>query len=163
MGSMVVLLMSTLKLWRCPPSTCLLPWTTFYGSVLRECIQASLNIFIFLLNHWPCYSQPSCLYNWLKPQAEKIKQKCASGFGQWGSLLPAAFTYNKLQIFVHYDYPNDGGGGGVCMCVCECVHMCTHVYVCLFGRKGQDTNIWKSNFKTLCKGALIWFSSWLPH
>ena len=53
--------------------------------------------------------------------------------------------------------------GHVHVCTCTCVCVCVCVCVWVTGGKGQDTNILKSNFKILCKGALIWLSSWLPY
>ena len=44
-----------------------------------------------------------------------MKQKCSSGSGQRGGLLPEAFIYNKPQLLVNNNYPNCDGG---CVCVC---------------------------------------------
>lgn len=103
------------------------PWMYFSFSSITD--HAVLNLLAYTIG-W-------------NPRLRKESKKCSSGFGQWVRLLPAAFIYNKCQVFVTITQM-------VCMCVC-------------LEERGQDTNIWKPNFKILCKGALIGFSSWLPH
>lgn len=73
-----------------------------------------------------------------------------------GSLLSAAFIYNKLLVFIHHNYPNGGGGGGcgggVCV-FCVCVH--AHTCMCVNLEERGRIQIFGNQTSKLCKGALI--------
>lgn len=106
----------------------IIPFNSFYLTLLFPLIQSNANIFSYV---WSCDCDLSNLFIWWEWRGQF-----------WGNLniqfVVNVHTFNSFHTFNFLP--------SICVCLCVCLSVCTHVYMCLNLERFKNSDVTASIF-----------------